>query len=69
MTLGMEHFCTAADIWQSHKQLIAGSYNGSCRAIQLIGKLGSTAADPSQELFNLRCLGVFYPNMYIFYKT
>ena len=41
-----ENFCTAANIWRSHKQLKAGSCNGSCQTILLIGKLGSTAADP-----------------------
>lgn len=30
------------------------------RPILLIGKLGSTAAGPSRDLFSLRCPGVFF---------
>lgn len=61
VTLNTEHFCTAANIWWSHKQLIAGSSNGSCWTILLIGKLGSIAADPPQELLNLSCPRCFPP--------
>lgn len=61
MTLSTEHFCTAANIWRSHKQLIAGSSNGSNQTILLIGKLGSIAADLSQERLNLRCPRCFLP--------